>query len=180
MKITHHNPPTMHISPAFSQAVSVEGLIKIDAMAAWRILMAHNTPVGKTRTQGWEVGVSRTFDMDADTAWGLLMSDAGLRLWFGHGDTLRVEKDATFMTEEGVTGRVVSFLPNRMVRMRWRPANWEVASTLQVRATPAGTKTKVSFHQEQMQGEIEREQMRQHWQQVIAALEALSVGDSAV
>lgn len=137
--------------------------------------METGTLVGKTKTQGWEVGVSKTFPMDADKAWTLLMSDAGLRAWFGAGVAPTLEKNALFVTDEGTRGRVVSFLPNRMVRMRWQPAGWDVESTLQVRATPAGTKARISFHHEKMQTSEQREQMRRHWQQVMERLESIAV-----
>jgi hypothetical protein len=44
------------------------------------------SPVGKTKGAGWQIGVSRTMRVDPDEAWNFLVSSAGLEIWFGGGD----------------------------------------------------------------------------------------------
>ncbi len=36
------------------------------------------TPTGKTKSQGWEIGVRRTLPIQIDMAWELLMTSPGL------------------------------------------------------------------------------------------------------
>lgn len=40
--------------------------------------MTEPTPVGKTKTQGWEFGIRRTFPITPEQAWELLMTP---RVW---------------------------------------------------------------------------------------------------
>jgi uncharacterized protein YndB with AHSA1/START domain len=131
------------------------------------------TPVGKTKTQGWEVGVRRTFAINTHEAWTLLTTQPGLGDWLGHGiDASAFAKGQTFTTDEGTQGEIRSYTHGSLIRMRWQPATWDFASTLQLRVLPAKTGATISIHHEQMRTGEQREAMRQHWTAVMDRLAA--------
>ena len=140
--------------------------------------MSNGNPVGKTKTQGWEIGVSKTLPVSVPEAWGALTSDAGKKAWFGEGGALPLEKGATFETNDGTVGRMVSIdaggpEKGKMVRMRWRPRRWDFDSTLQVRVMPAKRGATIRFHQEKLESGAQREEMRVHWQEVMQKIEKI-------
>jgi uncharacterized protein YndB with AHSA1/START domain len=135
--------------------------------------MNRQTPVGKTKDQGWEIGVRRTFPISADRAWELLMTQPGLSLWLGDDPDLKLEKDATFQTADRTTGHIVSLHEGSLLRMRWQPRDWAEPSTLQLRVIPAGNKATISFHHDRLVDATQRAQMQKHWSAVLGGLSEL-------
>lgn len=136
--------------------------------------MNEATPVGKTKTQGWEIGVRRTFPIGIAEAWTLLMTQPGLGYWLGHGVEPDFHKGQTYQTDEGTTGEIRSFNPGSLIRLTWKPRQWDFVSTLQIRVLPAKTGTTISFHHEKMENGDQREQMRAHWSDVMDKLGQLT------
>lgn len=131
------------------------------------------TPVGKTKSQGWEIGVRRTFPIGTDKAWALLMTQPGLGHWLGHGIRQNFKKGDTFTTDEGTTCEIRSYSEGSLIRMRWQPKDWDFASTLQIRVNPAKTGATISFHHEKLENSDQREKMRRHWSAVMDKLGSL-------
>lgn len=131
------------------------------------------TPVGKTKSQGWEIGVRRTFPIGAGRAWLLLMTQPGLGLWLGQSVEPAFKKGDAYKTQEGTTGEIKSFNEGSLIRMTWQPPEWDFASTLQVRVLPAKTGATISFHHERLQNGDQREAMRRRWSTVLDKLAAL-------
>jgi uncharacterized protein YndB with AHSA1/START domain len=134
-------------------------------------------PIGKTKDQGWQIGVSRTFSVNSEALWKLLTNQPGLGFWFGHDANLIFKKGQTFQTKEGITGEIRSCREGSLVRMRWQPRDWNFVSTLQVRITPSKEKTIIRFHHEKLENEEQREKMRAHWKGVLDKLEGLIIED---
>jgi len=130
--------------------------------------------VGKTADVGWEIGVSRTVPYPGEDVWDFLVSRDGVAIWLGPGVELPREKGAEYETENGTVGEIRSFVEGDRVRLTWRPSDWDHDSTVQVRLSAAGAKTKLVFHQEWLAGAEEREEQRAYWQdvtdRVVAAL----------
>ena len=135
--------------------------------------MAEHTPVGKTKTQGWEIGVRRTLPVGSGKLWDLLTTQPGLGYWLGHGVEVDFKKGDTYKTKENTTGDIRSFEAGSLIRMTWQPDNWDFQSTLQIRLTPAKKGTTLSFHHEKLQDGAQREQMKEHWTTVMDKLSAL-------
>ena len=135
--------------------------------------MSNSTPVGKTKSQGWEIGVRRTFPIDAVQAWVLLMTQPGLGLWLRQGIESTFKKGVTYTTKEGTQGEIRSYTEGSLIRMTWQPHDWDFASTLQIRVLPAKTGTTISIHHERLQNGDQREAMRLHWSAVLDKLEGL-------
>lgn len=130
-------------------------------------------PIGKTKGQGWEIGVRRTLPIRTDAAWELLMTQSGLGIWLGHGVTPDFQKGDTFQTDEKTEGEIRSYDEGSMIRMRWQPSGWDFASTLQIRVLPAKRGATISIHHEKLENGEQREQMQQHWSAVLDQLEAM-------
>jgi uncharacterized protein YndB with AHSA1/START domain len=129
------------------------------------------SPVGLTRDAGWELGVSRTLPLDADAAWALLLSPAGLAAWLG--DDLAALPDAvgaTYATAGGTTGELRSLHPGDRVRVTWRPPGRDAPATLQAVVRPAARGASIRLHAERLAGPDEREALRDRWRAALAAL----------
>lgn len=65
---------------------------------------------------------------------------------------------------DGIIARTTTYKEGSHVRMRWRKPDWPEHSILQIRVTPKGEgKSTLSFHQEKLPSQDEREKMRMRW-----------------
>jgi uncharacterized protein YndB with AHSA1/START domain len=139
--------------------------------------MKHNMTdrhiVGKTKDTGFQIGVRKTFPISLEQAWRLITSREGIKLWLGDVEDFHLAKGQLYQTKDGTLGEVRVVNPRENIRLTWQPQEWQRASTIQVRVIPSREKTIVSFHQEGLSGEVEREQMRQRWDNVLDELQAL-------
>jgi uncharacterized protein YndB with AHSA1/START domain len=127
--------------------------------------------VGQTKTSGFQIGVRRTFPVSVQDAWQFLTSTAGINIWLGELSTFSLTKGETYTTKDDTKGEVRVVNVGENIRLTWLPQNWQKASTVQVRTIPHGPNTVISFHQEGLPGAKERENMRQHWRNVLEKLE---------
>ena len=125
--------------------------------------MTEQTPVGKTKEQGWEIGVRRTFPVGTSRLWEALTTQPGLGYWLGTGVEADFKKGDTYKTLEGTTGDIRSFEVGSLIRLTWQPKDWDFASTLQIRVIAAKKGSTLSIHHEKLQNGDQREQMRQYW-----------------
>lgn len=137
--------------------------------------MMNSIPVGKTKTQGWEIGVRRTLPISAEKAWKLLTTQPGIGYWLGMGLDPHFSKGEAFTTAEGTSGEIRSYNEGSLIRMRWQPPEWDFESTLQIRVKPAKTGATITFHHERMQNAEQRNAMHQRWSDVMDKLATLIV-----
>jgi uncharacterized protein YndB with AHSA1/START domain len=112
------------------------------------------SPVGKTRDTGWQMGVSKTFAIAVEEAWAVLLSPLGTTAWLGEG--VGLAKDAHFTLEDGTRCRVTTFRPDSHLRMAWQPPDYPRAAVLQLRVTPKPSGTTVAFMQQHLPNEAAR------------------------
>ncbi len=117
--------------------------------------------VGQTRDVGFQIGVRRTLAVPLQTAWRLLTSPEGARVWLGEPPPAAFTPATSYRLEDGAHGEVRVCKENSHLRLTWRPAGWPRPSTIQVRVVPSGEKTVISFHQEHLPGPAEREERRE-------------------
>ncbi|ORT59739.1 activator of HSP90 ATPase 1 family protein [Streptomyces sp. CB03238] len=131
-------------------------------------------PTGLTRDAGWEIGVSKTLPLPADTVWDFIASPEGVALWLGGvKGGLPTEKGAAYETVDGVTGEVRGYRPGDRVRLT------HGGTTVQVAVSAAGPgKAVLHFHQERLASAEEREQRRTHWQGVMRRVVEALVPDA--
>ncbi len=135
--------------------------------------MTEKTPVGKTKGQGWEIGVRRTFPVGTGRLWEALTTEPGLGYWLGTGVDADFKKGDTYQTKEGRTGDIRSFEAGSLIRLTWQPKDWSFASTLQIRVLPAKTGSTLSIHHEKLKDGAQREAMQQHWTMVMEQFAAM-------
>ncbi|WP_223285639.1 SRPBCC family protein [Paenibacillus sp. PL91] len=135
---------------------------------------------GQTASAGFQIGVRRTFPISQEQAWALLVSPEGLRMWLGELTALKLEAGHPYTTGEGNHGELRVVKPLHQLRMTWQRKDWEHSSTVQIRVIPNPTsadKTVISFHQEKLKDAIERETMKQYWEEAAAKiLEKINAG----
>jgi uncharacterized protein YndB with AHSA1/START domain len=135
--------------------------------------MSAGNPVGFSKSQGWEIGVSRTFATTPERAWEALMTQPGLGYWLGQGVGPSFKKGDAYTTQEGTTGFIRSYTEGSLIRLRWQPPHWDFTSTLQIRVNPAKTGATISIHHEKLQNGGQRDVMRAHWTEVLEKIGSL-------
>jgi len=134
-----------------------------------------NKIVGLTASTGYQVGVRRTMLISPEQAWAYLTSAEGLKLWIGTVSPLSFSVGETFRSVEGISGQFRVIKPYQQLRLRWAKKEWLEPSTLQIRLlSNQPDKTTISFHQENLDHPVTREQMKLHWEDVLAAIRELS------
>ncbi len=127
-------------------------------------------PVGITKDAGWQIGARRTFPIELETAWRLLVSPEGLQTWLGAPTGQFQEKGGRYELADGTSGEIRVYKPNSHLRLTWHPPGWPRPATIQVRVIPSGEKTVIAFHQEQMPGPEARETRRTFFKNALDAL----------
>ncbi|MFD0620129.1 SRPBCC domain-containing protein [Paenibacillus sp. GCM10027629] len=128
--------------------------------------------VGQTASVGFQVGVRRTLPITREQAWAYLVSSEGKSLWIGDENTLQqLQVGEFFESRDGISGQLRVLKPLHQLRMAWSTRVWERPSTLQIRLlSDKPDRITISFHQEKLADADTREQMKLHWEQVLATI----------
>jgi uncharacterized protein YndB with AHSA1/START domain len=130
-------------------------------------------PVGLTRDAGYQIGVRRTLQISASTAWRFLTSPDGVRLWLGETDVKDYSRGARYALPGGGSGEVRVFHPESHLRITWQPGDWPRASTIQLRVIPKGERCVIAFHQEHLPDGEARLQQREFFIGVLEKVRSL-------
>lgn len=126
--------------------------------------------VGLTKDVGWQFGLSRTFPYPQEDIWDFMFSDKGLNIWLGKLENpLEIKKP--YKTQNGIEGLVRVFKPYSHIRMNWKKREWENISTVQVRVIGDHAKSTISFHQEKLSDNRQREEMKLYWNEKMMEIE---------
>ncbi|MBU0755067.1 MAG: SRPBCC domain-containing protein [Planctomycetes bacterium] len=128
---------------------------------------------GLTKDAGYQIGARKTFPVDHKSAWEIVTSPEGRKLWLGASPDLHLEKGAAYRLKNGDSGEVRVCAKNSHLRITWHPKGWPRASLIQVRVIPKENKTVIAFHQEHLPGPDEREARQLHFKSALHALERL-------
>jgi uncharacterized protein YndB with AHSA1/START domain len=135
------------------------------------MMMTSHRPVGHTASVRFQIGVRRSLPLSQEQAWRLLTSPQGRKLWLGDLEEVNFTVGHTYKTSEGTTGEICVVKPMEQLRLTWQPKEWPKPPTLQIRLLPSNTgKTTISFHQEKLEDEQRREEMKLRWEEVLAGL----------
>ena len=132
--------------------------------------MSVKKEVGLTKDAGWQMGVRKTLDTDFDRVWDFMFSDKGLNLWLGPIKAEQLEVGKAMDLDHGIWFKIVVFKPFSHIRMQWKKREWSNTSRLQLRIIRSKEKTVVSFAQEMMRNQTQREEMIVHWKKVAERL----------
>ena len=127
-------------------------------------------PVGLTKDAGWQIGARRTFPIDLETAWQLIISPNGLETWLGAPAGQIHEQGGLYQLADGTTGEIRVYKPKSHLRLTWHPPDWPRPTTIQVRVIPSGEKTVIAFHQEHLPGPEAREDRRAYFKNALDQL----------
>ena len=127
--------------------------------------MTQENPVGKTKSQGWEMGVRRTLPVTEAEAWQMILEALGL-------DDIPYSKGTSFKNDEDTQIEIRSFQHGSLIRMKWQPEAWPNNSTLQIRVLPAKTGATISVHHEWLDDASQREAMKTYWTTLLETLKA--------
>lgn len=130
------------------------------------------TPVGLTKDAGFQIGVRKTIDYSFDKVWNFFFSDEGVKIWLGNLVT-EVGIKKHYKTEEGIEGQINLFKLHSHIRLTWKRKDWENFSMLQIRIIRAKDKTTISFHQDKLLDEQQREEVKTYWEEKINRIEKL-------
>ena len=133
--------------------------------------------LGQTQDGFYQIGVSRTVPVPANSVWELLHSTEGIDLITrdpavdpppGHGadvpSSMMAMNALNGQSATGVRVTTTTFESGSHVRMRWQRRGWPTHSILQIRVLPKSeTKTTLSFHQERLPSRDARNDMQSHW-----------------
>ncbi len=129
--------------------------------------------VGKTKDVGFQIGVRKSLPLSLNVAWNLITSKEGLAIWLGTLNKGEIAAGSAYHLDDDSFGETRVFNKLSHIRLTWQPVHWTKASTIQVRVIPNGTKTTISFHQENLPGPDEREQRRLYFKKVLKELQDL-------
>lgn len=128
--------------------------------------------VGLTKDAGYQFGIRKTFPYSQEYLWNFMFSDKGLKIWLGElKEDLEIEK--AYQTKEGIEGLVRVFTPHSHIRMNWKKENWENNSIVQVRVIGDQEKATISFHQEKLLDNNQREEMDLYWNKKMTEIEKM-------
>jgi hypothetical protein len=96
--------------------------------------------VGLTKTVGFQIGVRRTFEATASTAWELLLSQKGMETWAGHIPTTTPYVGFTAQSKECIRIKITVLKSGSHLRMKWQKPGWPNESILQIRVIELRTK----------------------------------------
>lgn len=133
--------------------------------------MIDKKPIGLTKMAGFEFGLRKTLPISVGQAWQFLISPAGIHTWLGTSPDFALLKGTVYHTADGASGIVRVVNPEVSLRLTWLPLGWTKPSTIQIRVIPAGDKTTISFHQENLPDAESRELMRRRWEEILAKIE---------
>jgi activator of HSP90 ATPase len=124
----------------------------------------------KEKDLGFQVSVSKIFAVNTEKMWEFLLSEEGIAVWLGKFPIEDFEIQKTFITEEGIEGRLTVFVPNCHIRLKWKPKHWQKSSIIELRVTNRKGRASVVFHQTGF-FEIEKlEEMRTYWKNIISKM----------
>jgi hypothetical protein len=132
--------------------------------------MIDATSTGQTKDTDFQIGIRKTYAISLHEAWNFLFSSEGIKLWLGYKGVPVWRKGQEYTTKTGTNLCVRVYNELSHARLTYKRKDWENTSTLQMRIIAAKTGTTISIHQEKLIDETQREEMRIHWEKVLAKI----------
>jgi activator of HSP90 ATPase len=124
----------------------------------------------KVKDLGFQVSVSKVFSVTTETMWEFLLSEEGIAVWLGKFPIEDFEIQKSFVTEDGIEGKLTVFVPNCHLRLKWKPKHWQKFTTIELRVTNRKGKASVIFYQAVFFEIEKREEMRIYWKNIISIM----------
>lgn len=126
-------------------------------------------PIGLTHDSGWQIGLRRTLPVPAELLWKWILSKKGIEIWLGSGPDFQFQVGEEYLLADGTTGKVRVYQPNSHWRITRQPTivSYDRPSIIQVRIIKSGDKSVLSFHEEHLPSEIERQKRKSFYLSVM-------------
>ena len=128
------------------------------------------TETKKVKDLGFQVSVSKVFSVTTETMWEFLLSEEGIAVWLGKFPIEDFEIQKSFVTEDGIEGKLTVFVPDCHLRLKWKPIHWQKFTTIELRVTNRKGKASVIFYQAVFFEIEKREEMRIYWKNIISIM----------
>lgn len=127
--------------------------------------------IGQTKHAGFQFGIRRTFPCSLEDTWDFLFSTFGISHWLGQLKDCTLHENESYHTSDDFIGLIKVLKPYSHIRLTWKKPEWQNTSTIQIRCiASAPHKTIISIHQEKLDSKEQREEMKEHWTQIIDVL----------
>jgi hypothetical protein len=120
---------------------------------------------------GWHVGVMKAFPVSVDRAWDFLISPTGAAQVFGNSGLEFVPGGKLF--HESFEAEIKLVKPKSHIRMLWKKHYWPNQSAFQIRVFKSGNGATISMYQEKLLNELQRDEMLEHWTDVLIQIESI-------
>ena len=122
--------------------------------------LINNEIKNKSKDLGFQVSVTKTFNVSTELIWEFILSAKGISIWLGEINFDDFEIQKPFLTTNGIEGKLTVFVPNCHLRFKWKPRNWEKQSTVELRVTNSKGKARLIFHHTQFFKIEQQEELR--------------------
>lgn len=126
--------------------------------------------IKKTKDLGYQISVSKVFQVSAEKMWEFILSEQGISIWLGKISLDDFELQKQFVTDKGIEGKLTVFVPDCHLRFKWKPSSWEKQSTVELRVKNSKGKSSVIFHHTGFYKIEQQEKLRQYWKEVITKM----------
>ena len=75
--------------------------------------------------------------------------------------------DIAYKTKGGIGGRISVLKPYAYIRLTWKRKGWKNVSIVQTRVISAKEKTTVTFHQDKLLNNGQREEIKSYWKKIL-------------
>ena len=124
----------------------------------------------KAKDLGFQVSVTKTFNVSPEVIWEFLLSEKGISIWFGEINIDDFEIQKPLITKNGIEGKLTVFVPNCHLRFKWKPNNWEKQSTVELRVTNSKGKATIIFHHTGFFKIEQKEELRSYWKNIVSKI----------
>jgi activator of HSP90 ATPase len=127
--------------------------------------------VGLTKSHGYQISISKTFNVSCAFMWDFILSEEGINIWLGKSDIEELEFNMPFKTVSGVEGKLKSFKPAVYFKFTWKAAVWTNNSNVEVRINNRKGKARLGILQSFMISLDQRTAQKAYWDEVMLKIE---------
>lgn len=138
-----------------------------------------NNSAKKPKDLGFQVSVTKTFNLNTEVFWEFLLSEKAISIWVGEINFDDFEIQKSFITKEGIEGKITVFKTNCHIRFKWKPSTWKKESTVELRITNAKGKARLIFHHTRFFKIEQKEELRSYWKNVMKKINTELINSNA-
>lgn len=127
------------------------------------------------KSQDTAVIVSRSVSHPVKSVWCALLTVDAAETLLGPGARLG-DKGHTWTSDDGRSGVIRSYHPEEQLRFSWRSRDDRPPSYVDLRLIPEGeNQTRIQIVHTDLRPEVDRELLRQHWEQALETIDRESL-----